>query len=68
LFFFSPSFSLDEKEAKNRGKKTASVSERTSPRTRLQLARFFANPTHTANGVFIQKYFSLNLLNKGLGL
>ena len=46
----------------------ASVSERTRPRTRLQLARFFANPTHTANGVFIQRYFSLNLLNKGLGL
>jgi hypothetical protein len=38
------SFSLDEKETKNQGKKML-------PRTRLRLARFFADPTHIVNGI-----------------
>jgi hypothetical protein len=41
---FLLSFSLDEKETKNQGKKML-------PRTRHGLARFFADPTHNVNGI-----------------
>jgi hypothetical protein len=43
-YIFLLSFSLDEKETKNQGKKML-------PRTRLGLARFFADPTHIVNGI-----------------
>ncbi|MFY7733660.1 MAG: hypothetical protein ACOVSR_09275 [Bacteroidia bacterium] len=46
ISFFLLSFSLDEKETKNQGKKML-------PRTWLRLARFFADPTHIANGKII---------------
>jgi hypothetical protein len=42
----SLSFSLDEKETKNQGKKML-------PPAGLGLARFFADPTHIANGIII---------------
>jgi len=42
--FFLLSFSLDEKETKNQGKKMLQ-------RSRLRLARFFADPTLIVNGI-----------------
>jgi hypothetical protein len=44
ISFFLLSFSLDEKETKNQGKKML-------PRTWPGLARFFASPTHIVNGI-----------------
>jgi len=45
---FLLSFSLDEKETKNQGKKML-------PRIRPGLARFFADPTHIFNGIIFYK-------------
>jgi len=43
ISFFLLSFSLDEKETKNQGKKMLQ-------RTRPRLARYFADPTRIVNG------------------
>jgi hypothetical protein len=57
LFSFSLSFSIAEKETKNLGKKML-------PRAGLRLARFFADPAHAVNGIFVQRHFALDLLCK----